>query len=152
MNAAPIEINLNLANEKVEFTAISSTNQDHPITMDYLPPIGDGEGFLGLELLTMSFAGCVSTAIVALLRKMGKHVGNYKMSVLGYKKENPLALERISFAITVETEDANEEDIQRLSRWLNRSHRYGWQSKTMSKLRTITKLLGVSILPAFSKS
>ncbi len=113
MNAAPIEINLNLVNEKVKFTAVSSINQEHPITMDYLPPIGDGEGFLGLELLTMSFAGCVSTAIVALLRKMGKHVGNYKMSVLGYKKENPLALERISFAITVETEDANEEDIQK---------------------------------------
>jgi len=113
MNVTPIEINLNLANEKVKFTAVSSTNPEHPITMDYLPPIGDGEGFLGLELLTMSFAGCVSTAFVALLRKMGKSVGNYKMSVLGYKKENPLALERISFAITVETEDANEEDIQK---------------------------------------
>ena len=114
MNAAPIEINLNLVNEKVKFTAVSSINQEHPITMDYLPPIGDGEGFLGLELLTMSFAGCVSTAIVELLRKMGKQFDNYKMSVLGYKKENPLALEKISFTITIETDDVNEEDIQKV--------------------------------------
>lgn len=114
MNGSPIEINLKLANEKVQFTAVSKTNPDHPITMDYIPPIGDGEGFLGLELLTMSFAGCVSTAAVAILRKMGRSVKDYNMKVLGYKKENPLSLEKISFMITVETGDATEEDIHKV--------------------------------------
>ena len=113
MNGTPIEINLKLANEKVQFTAVSSTRPDQPITMDYLPPIGDGEGFLGLELLTMSFAGCVSTAIVALLRRMGKSVNNYRMQVLGYKNENPLSLEKIRLTISVETQDATDEDVQK---------------------------------------
>lgn len=113
MNATPIEIELNLINEKVKFKGVSASNTDKPVILDYLPPIGNGEGFAGLELLTMSFAGCVSTAIVALLRRMGKNVNNYKMSITGHKKENPLSLEKINFAITVETDNAADEDIEK---------------------------------------
>lgn len=113
MSATPIEIELNLTNEKVKFTAVSASNLDKPVMLDYLPPIGNGEGFAGLELLTMSFAGCVSTAIVALLRRMNKNIVSYKMRIAGYKKESPLSLEKISFAITVETDNASDEDVEK---------------------------------------
>lgn len=113
MNATPIEIELNLTNEKVKFTGVSASNPDKPVMLDYSPPIGNGEGFAGLELLTMSFAGCVSTAIVALLRRMKKNIFNYKMRIAGCKKENPLSLEKISFAITVETDNAADEDVEK---------------------------------------
>ncbi len=114
MSITPIEINLELVNEKVKFTGVSKANQNTPITIDYLPPIGDGEGFLGLELLVMSFAGCVSTGIVAILRKMGKNVLGYKMSVTGFKKENPVLLEKIIFDIMVESADISEEELQKV--------------------------------------
>lgn len=113
MQVTPIEINLKLTNEKVKFEGVSSTNPGKIIAFDYLPPIGEGEGFLGLELLTMSFAGCVSTAIVVILRKMGKNISNYKMRIIGHKKEKPLSLERICFAITVETDNAKDEDLEK---------------------------------------
>lgn len=109
---APVEIKLELTNQKVKFIGISDTNQDTPITIDYLPPVGDGEGFLGLELLVMSFAGCVSTAIVAILRKMGKSIAGYKMSITGNKNENPLFLKSIYFGINVESTDITYEDLQ----------------------------------------
>lgn len=111
MKIEPVEIKLELINEKVKFLGVSSTNQDYPITMDYLPPLGDGQGFLGLELLVMSFAGCVSTAVVALLRKTGKTVEGYKMSLKGYKRESPLSLEKIEFEITVTSQDITDENI-----------------------------------------
>lgn len=80
MQTTPIEINLALINQKVKFSCVSSAKADQPITVDYLPPLGDGEGFLGLELLVMSFGGCVSTGIVGILRRMGKSILNYSMA------------------------------------------------------------------------
>lgn len=111
MSVAPIEINLELKNQKVKFVGVSASNQDNPITIDYLPPLGDGEGFLGLELLVMSFAGCVSTAIVGLLRRQGKNISSYKMKAAGIKKETPLSLEKISFEITIESDNTNEDEL-----------------------------------------
>jgi len=112
MSIAPVEISLELMNQKVKFIGLSKTNQETPITIDYLPPIGDGQGFLGLELLVMSFAGCVSTGIVALLRKMGKSISGYKMNVTGIKREIPLSLKKIYFEIIVKSIDISEEELQ----------------------------------------
>ena len=112
MSLPPVEIHMELVNQKVKFTGVSKTNPDTPIAIDYLPPLGDGEGFLGLELLVMSFAGCVSTAIVGLLRIMNKNISAYKMDVTGIKNEQPLSLQKIHFAVVVESNDINQDEIQ----------------------------------------
>ena len=52
------EVTVHLANEKVQFIGVSASNPDRFITFDYKPPIGDGKGFNGLELLLMSLGGC----------------------------------------------------------------------------------------------
>ena len=114
MSIAPVEVNLELKNEKVKFEGVSKSNPEKSITFDYLPPLGDSEGFLGLDVLVMSFAGCVSTAIVALLRKMGKTILEYKMNVTGIKRESPLALEKVCFEIIVKSPDIIEEDIKKV--------------------------------------
>ena len=112
MSLPPVEIQMELVNQKVKFTGVSKTNPDTSIAIDYLPPLGDGEGFLGLELLVMSFAGCVSTAIVGLLRRMNKNLSAYKMDVTGIKNEQPLSLQKINFTVTIEANDINEDEIQ----------------------------------------
>ncbi len=48
-----LDISVKLINDKLQFKGISETNLDFPIPFDYLPPIGDGQGFRGLELLIM---------------------------------------------------------------------------------------------------
>ena len=112
MSIPPVEVQMELVNQKVKFTGVSKTNPNKPVTIDYVPPLGDGEGFLGLELLAMSFAGCVSTAIVGLLRRMNKNLFAYKMDVAGIKNEQPLSLQKINFAVTIESNDINEDEIQ----------------------------------------
>ena len=52
------EVSVKLINQKIQFSAVSSANPDHPIIADVQPPIGDGQGFGGLELMLMSFAVC----------------------------------------------------------------------------------------------
>ena len=85
-----MEVIVSLTNQKVQFTGVSTSNPDHPIAFDYLPPLGDGQGYRGLELLLMSFAGCVSTAIVALLRRMGKNISGFKMNAKGINRTQPV--------------------------------------------------------------
>lgn len=112
MSIQPLEVKVALLNEKVKFLGTSTLRPDSPIAFDYAAPIGDGEGFLGLELLLMSFSGCVSTAIVFILRKMGKSISNYNMNVKGYRKENPLSLEKIAAEVILSSPDVTEEDLQ----------------------------------------
>ncbi|OQB12592.1 MAG: OsmC-like protein [Firmicutes bacterium ADurb.Bin193] len=112
MNMAPLEISLELTDQKVGFRSISKTNPDTPVMIDYSPPLGDGQGFLGLELLVMSFAGCVSTGIVAILRRMGKSIAGYRMSAAGIRRENPLSLEKIRFEVMLEAAGVSEEELQ----------------------------------------
>ena len=75
--AEQLEVTVNLSNQKVQFTGVSRSNP--PITFDYDPPLGDGQGYTGLEMLLMSLAACSGTSIVALLRNISifKKQSNY---------------------------------------------------------------------------
>ena len=111
MGLAPVEISLKLVDDKVKFEGVSKTNPNRPITFDYVPPLGTGDGFVGIEMMTMSFAGCVSTAIVGLLKRRGKAIGGDEMQIQGIKHEDPLYLEEIVFEATVDTGDATQEEL-----------------------------------------
>ena len=87
--AEQLEVAVELTNKKVQFNGISMSNPDRPITFDYKPPIGDGQGYTGLELLLMSFAGCSGTAVVYLLRKMGKDISGFNVRAKGTKRDQP---------------------------------------------------------------
>ncbi len=106
-------VNVSLVNDKVKFLASTNLRPGKEIAFDYVPPVGDGDGFLGLELLLTSFAGCVSTAIVFLLRRMGHTVKGYSMRAEGIRRENPISLEKIEAEITLGNSDIPDEDIQK---------------------------------------
>jgi putative redox protein len=112
MSSSQFEISLSLINQKVQFKGVSRNNPDYPITFDYLPPLGDGQGFKGIEMLLLSFAGCVSTAIVGLLRKMGKSISGYTMNVNGIRREQPLSLQKICFEVILKSNDIENPDIE----------------------------------------
>ncbi len=105
-----------LVNQKVRFKAVSRTNPDRPVALDYVPPIGDGQGFAGLELLLVSFCGCVSTALVALLRKAGKSIISYECSAVGIRQENPLSLKKIKLEVRVQSENIESVDMDKVLR------------------------------------
>ncbi|MDR3586621.1 MAG: OsmC family protein [Desulfosporosinus sp.] len=112
MNDNQFEVTVNLTNQKVLFAGVSKSNPERPIAFDYLPPLGDGQGYRGLELLLMSFTGCVSTAIVYLLRKMGKTISSFKVNAKGIRREQPLSIQKIRLEVILESKDARDSDIQ----------------------------------------
>ncbi len=103
---------IELINDKVRFTGAMRSNP--AITLDYFPPIGDGEGYTGLELLLMSFAGCSATAIVTLMRKMRKTVAGFAVNATGIRREQlPTAFETISLEFVLRSPDAEHADMRK---------------------------------------
>jgi len=105
---------LSMISSSVMPLGISRKRPDSPVTMDFIPPIGDGEGFAGLELLLISFCGCVSTAIVGLLRKTRKNIISYEGTAEGIISENPMSLTKIIFEARVKSDNINAEDMEKI--------------------------------------
>ena len=107
-----LEVAVNLTNQKVQFTGISRSNP--PITFDYDPPLGDGQGYTGLEMLLMSLAACSGTSIVALLRNMKKNVSGFRVNGKGIRRsEHPTSFQKIFLEYTLNSKDAEDKDIEK---------------------------------------
>jgi putative redox protein len=108
------EVTAVLTNDKVQFTGTSKSNPDRPIAFDYVPPIGDGEGYNGLELLLVSFAGCSGTSIAYLLRNMGKTISGLTVNAKGVRRDQPpIKFESISLEFILNSKDTKDTDIEK---------------------------------------
>jgi putative redox protein len=113
--AQELNVTVDLANQKVRFTGAARANP--PVTFDYDPPLGDGQGYTGLEGLLMSLAACSATSVVALLRKMGKSVGGFRVEAGGTRRTtHPTSLETIHLHFIVTSGDAGDEDVKKAIR------------------------------------
>lgn len=112
MNRESLEVNVSLINEKVKFEGRAGENP--AITIDYIPPIGDGEGYLSLELLLLSLASCSGSTILALLRNMGKNVDEFKVNAQGIRKwEHPKGFKSIKLEFLIRSKDDIEGSLQK---------------------------------------
>jgi len=122
------EVTVHLSNEKVQFVGLSKSNPDHPIPFDYKPPIGDGKGYNGLELLLMSLSGCSATAILFLLRKMGKTISGLTVNAKGVRKEQPpVKFEKIFLEFILNSKDTKDADIRKAIQLAEQSVCPVWQ-------------------------
>ena len=108
------QVTVNLTNDKVQFTGTSKSNPTRPIAFDFKPPMGDGEGYNGLELLLMSLAGCSGTTILYLLRKMGKKISGLKVNAKGIKRDQPpIKFEKIFLEFLLTSEDTQDAEMHK---------------------------------------
>lgn len=108
------EVRIKLVNDKVKFEGTSEANPLSPISFDYKAPIGDGEGYNGLELLLMSFSGCCSTAVVYLLRKMKKDIKEFNLHAIGERTTNmPIKFSNIKLSINLISSDTTKEELDK---------------------------------------
>jgi putative redox protein len=107
-----LEVSLRTVNDKVKFAAWSDDRPE--ISIDYIPPVGDGEGYTSLELLLFSFTSCVSTLLLHYLRSILKRdVVSLQAKAIGdVRSEHPKSLSRIQVALTLQSPDAEESDVK----------------------------------------
>lgn len=128
MSSGQFEITVNLTNEKVQFTGVSSSNPEQPIKFDFAPPIGDGQGYAGLELLLMSFAGCAAATIVYLLRNMGKEISGFRVDASGVRRNQPpIKIEKIFIEFILKSKDAEAADVEKAIQLAKDSFSPVWQ-------------------------
>ncbi len=113
MNTLPLVATVELINDKVKFNCQSRTNT--PVTVDYTPPIGDGEGYTSLELLLISLSTCVGTAIAAGLRRMQKTIASLTIESHGYRRdEHPTGFRNIELMINMRSPDITSVDMEKV--------------------------------------
>jgi putative redox protein len=109
---APLEVTVHSTNQKLGYTGVLRSHP--PIPIDYIPPLGDGQGYTPLEMLLMSLGACSGGTIGLLLRKMGKTVSGIKVNVKGTRREqHPTSFRNIFLEFIVNSRDVNDGDIQK---------------------------------------
>lgn len=107
-----LEASAALVNEKVGFQGISGENP--PIFIDYVPPIGDGKGYMPLQLVLVSLASCSGSTVVTLLRRMNKQIDGLEVKAKGIRREeHPLGFKSIELVFAVESLDVSDEEIKK---------------------------------------
>ena len=79
-----VEAKIKLINDKIKFSCKVKDNPE--IITDYIPPLGNNEGYMPLEVFLISLAACTSGTILPLLKTMRKTVGGFEMKIEGTRK------------------------------------------------------------------
>lgn len=107
-----VKSSITLANTKVQFKGEVDGNE--PVSIDYIPPVGDNLGYTSLELFLLSLSSCVGTAVLVILRKMNKTIDTFKIESVGTRKnEHPTGFKSINLQINLNSKDVTSDDMQK---------------------------------------
>ncbi len=108
-----LKVSLNILNDKLHFNGMCGEN--YPVSIDYIPPLGDGLGYTSLELLLLSLSSCVASTILIFLRKMNKSITNVKVAATGNrKKEHPTGFENINIELNIQSNNLTNNDMDKV--------------------------------------
>lgn len=104
---------IRLLNEKLHFEG--KVDGSKPISIDYIPPLGDNLGYTSLELLLLSLSSCIGSAVLTFLRRMQKTISACEISAIGTRKEeHPTCFKTISLFINLTSSDTTIEDLNQV--------------------------------------
>jgi putative redox protein len=114
-----------LINNKIQFSGVAGDNP--AITFDYYPPIGDGKGFTGLEVLLLSLAGCSASTVVYLLGTMKKNIAGFQVQASGVRRDtHPTSLKTITLRFILRSADVKDADMQKVIRFAEETYCPVW--------------------------
>jgi putative redox protein len=101
--------------DKMHFWGRGDYGFDVPV--DYSPPLGDGQGYGGLDLLLMSLAACSAQTVLPLLQKMKQDVRSFTATAVGRRRtEHPTVLTEIALTFDIEGNNLAAELIEKAVR------------------------------------
>jgi putative redox protein len=102
-----------LVNDKLRFDGLVENNE--PVSIDYIAPLGDDAGYTSLELLLLSLASCIGSAVLTFLRKMKKTISGCEIKAVGFRKEtHPTGFSKIIIAIVLNSPDVTVTDMAKV--------------------------------------
>jgi putative redox protein len=110
--ASAIEASLSLINSKLHI--IGQAGNFEPIDTDYIPPYGDGLGYMPLQLFLISFGACAAGAVITLLRRMQRNIEAFDMNVSGIRRtEHPTSFSEITVEYIITSGDITEQEVHK---------------------------------------
>ncbi len=107
-----LEVTVHSTNQKLGFTGTAKSNP--PIILGYTPPLGDGKGYMPLELLLMSLAYCSGGTLSYLLKKAGKNIAAVEVNAKGIRRDHsPTSLTKIFLEFSLHSRDAEDADVRK---------------------------------------
>jgi putative redox protein len=107
-----LEASVELKNGRMMFEGESG---GHTVMTDYIPPHGDGQGFMPLQLFLVSLASCLGGTITFLAKTMNKEVKELLIGATGTRREqHPLCFETIALSARVVSADMDDETMQKI--------------------------------------
>ena len=108
-----LHASVKLVNNKLLFEGAVVGNE--PISIDYIPPLGDNMGYTSLELLLLSLSSCVGSAVLTFLRKMQKTITACEISAVGTRREeHPTGFKTILLFIKLHSPDTSEAELNKV--------------------------------------
>jgi putative redox protein len=102
-----------LVNDKLHFIGTVDSNQ--PVSIDYVPPLGDNLGYTSLELFLLSLSSCVGSSVLTFLRKMKKTISSCEIIAKGLRREeHPTCFKTIELTIVMISSDTSQNDIEKV--------------------------------------
>jgi putative redox protein len=110
-----LEVDVELINDKMKFSCRAGDNP--PVIADYIPPLGDKEGYMPLELFLISLASCLGGTVAPLLRRMKKNLSKLSVRAKGLRKtEHPTGFSKIILDISIVSDDVTNDDVEKAVR------------------------------------
>jgi len=102
-----------LVNDKLAFSGIVTGNE--PVSIDYIPPLGDNSGYTSLELMLLSLSSCIGSALLIFLRRMNKTISHFEINARGLRKEeHPTGFRKILLEINITSADVADCDLEKV--------------------------------------
>jgi putative redox protein len=102
-----------LINNKLKFTGEVDGNK--PVDIDYIAPLGDGDGYTSLELFLLSLTSCLGSSVLTFLRRMNRNVSSLEIKAKGQRKEtHPTGFSVIYIDIVIGSRDVTETDMEKV--------------------------------------
>lgn len=104
---------INLLNEKLHFEG--NVNGNDPISIDYIPPLGENLGYTSLELFLFSLSSCIGSSVLIFLRRTNKTISGFEIISSGIRREkHPTGFKTITLQLIIKSPDITDEDLDKL--------------------------------------
>lgn len=104
---------ISLLNDKLHFEG--NVDGNDPVSIDYVPPLGDNLGYTSLELFLLSLSSCVGSAILVLTRKMNKNIIAFNIKSSGIRKEDhPTGFKTIEMTANIKSADLTDAEMDKV--------------------------------------
>jgi putative redox protein len=108
-----LNTSISLVNDKLFFSGTVENNL--PVSIDYIPPLGDNLGYTSLELLLLSLSSCIGSAVLTFLRKMKLTITTFDIQAKGFRKEeHPTGFKTIIISINLTSPNVTDEDMNKV--------------------------------------